>query len=59
MIQETKSKFIKVRCAECKNEQIVYGNVSTSVACLVCKKELAAPTGGKSKIAGRVLEVLE
>ncbi|PIN87799.1 30S ribosomal protein S27e [Candidatus Woesearchaeota archaeon CG10_big_fil_rev_8_21_14_0_10_32_24] len=58
-MKETKSKFIKVRCADCKNEQIVFGNVSTSVTCLVCKKELASPTGGKSKIAGTVLEVLE
>ena len=59
MIQETKSKFIKVRCAECKNEQIIYSNVSTPVTCLVCKKELASPTGGKTKLAGRILEVIE
>tara|TARA_Y100000310_G_scaffold332013_1_gene406721 strand:+ start:1887 stop:2063 length:177 start_codon:yes stop_codon:yes gene_type:complete len=55
----TKSKFIKVRCASCKNEQVVYGNASSVVECLVCKKPLAEPTGGKSKISARVLEVLE
>jgi small subunit ribosomal protein S27e len=55
----TNSKFIKVRCAKCKNEQIIYGNASQVVKCLVCGKELAYPTGGKSKISGRVLEVLE
>jgi len=54
-----KSKFVKVRCAKCKNEQIVFGNASTVVRCLVCNKELSYPSGGKAKIAGRVLEVLE
>jgi small subunit ribosomal protein S27e len=55
---ETKSKFIKVRCEGCKNEQIVFGSASSTVPCLVCEKELLAPTGGKSKITARVLEVL-
>ncbi len=61
MISENqpKSKFIKVRCSKCKNEQIIFGNTSTIVMCLVCNKELAYPTGGKSKVSGRVLEVLE
>ena len=54
-----KSKFIKVRCSKCKNEQIIFGNASNVVKCLVCNKELAYPTGGKSKISARVLEVLE
>jgi len=59
MSLETKSKFIKVRCSKCKNEQVIYGNSSTIVTCLVCNKELAYPTGGKAKVAARVLEVLE
>ncbi len=59
MIAATKSKFIKVRCSKCKNEQIIFGNSSTTVHCLVCNKEVAYPTGGKSKISARVLEVLE
>ena len=56
---QPKTKFIKVRCASCKNEQIIFGSVSTAVMCLVCNKEVASPTGGKAKIAARVLEVLE
>ena len=56
---KTKSKFIKVRCAKCKNEQIVFSNTSSKVTCLVCKAELASPSGGKAKISARVLEVLE
>ncbi|MEK6901196.1 MAG: 30S ribosomal protein S27e [Nanoarchaeota archaeon] len=54
-----KSKFIKVRCSKCKNEQIIFGTASSVVNCLVCTKEIAFPTGGKSRISARVLEVLE
>mgnify|MGYP001618187691 CR=1 FL=1 len=59
MIGETKSKFIKVRCNKCKNEQIVFGKSASEVKCLVCSDVLLEPTGGKSKIKARVLEVLE
>ncbi len=58
-IKETKSKFVKVRCPKCKNEQIIFGKASTKVKCLVCGKDLAEPSGGKSKIKSRILEVLE
>ena len=55
---EPTSKFIRVRCPKCKNEQIIFGKVSTLVECLVCNKPLAEPTGGKSKIKSKILEVL-
>jgi small subunit ribosomal protein S27e len=57
--KEPESKFIKVRCPKCKNEQIVFGKASTVVKCLVCSKVLAEPSGGKSKVKARILEVLE
>ncbi|MDP2749664.1 MAG: 30S ribosomal protein S27e [Nanoarchaeota archaeon] len=58
-IREPTSKFIKIRCAKCKNEQIVFGKSTSLVKCLVCGKILTEPTGGKSKIKSRILEVLE
>ena len=59
MVPTPKSKFIKVRCAKCKNEQIIFGHACSIVPCLVCNQEVAYPTGGKAKISARVLEVLE
>ena len=53
-----KTKFIKVRCKKCKNEQIIFEKASSEIKCLVCKEILASPTGGKSKIRSRVLEVI-
>lgn len=58
-IKEPASRFIKVRCAKCKNEQIIFGKSSTLIKCLVCDKVLSEPTSGKAKIKARVLEVLE
>ncbi len=59
ILEEPVSKFVKIRCPKCKNEQIMYGKASSEVKCLVCGKDLAEPTGGKAKIKARVLEVLE
>ena len=58
MIPAPKSKFVKVRCKKCKNEQVIFGKTASKVDCLVCGSELAEPTGGKSKIKARILEVL-
>jgi small subunit ribosomal protein S27e len=58
-LKESSSKFIKVRCPKCKNEQITFGKTTTTVNCLICGKPLSEPTGGRSKVKARVLEVLE
>ena len=58
MKENPTSKFVKVRCAKCKNEQVIFGKASTTVKCLVCGEVLSTPTGGKSNITARVLEVL-
>ena len=57
--KETSSKFVKIRCPKCKNEQIMFGKASSEVKCLVCGKLLAEATGGKVKVKARILEVLE
>ena len=58
-ITEPSSKFVKVRCSKCKNEQILFGKSSSITQCLVCNTTLSEPTGGKSRISARILEVLE
>ena len=57
--KEPESKFVKIRCPKCKNEQIMFGKASLAVQCLVCNKVLAEPIGGKARIKARVLEILE
>lgn len=58
-IKKTTSRFIKVRCSKCKNEQIIFGKPASEIKCLVCNSIIAEPTGGKGKIKARILEVLE
>lgn len=53
-----KSKFLKIVCSKCNNEQIIYNKASTSVKCLVCGETLATPTGGKAKVNSKVVRVL-
>lgn len=59
MKENPDSKFIKLRCSKCKNEQIVFGKSASKVECLVCGKLLADPSGGKTVVKTRILEVLE
>lgn len=58
-IREPNSKFVKLRCPKCKNEQITFGKSASMVKCLVCNKVLTEPSGGKAQIKARVLEVLD
>lgn len=54
-----KSRFIKVKCNKCNNEQNIFGKGAIEINCLVCGEKIAQPTGGKSKIFAKVLEVIE
>lgn len=52
-----KSKFLLVKC-ECGNDQYVFGNATSEVKCLVCQKPLALPTGGMTKVLGKIVKVI-
>ena len=52
------TKFLKVKCTSCNNEQIVFDSAKTVVKCDVCSEDLTKPLGGKAKILGEILEVL-
>ncbi len=49
--------FVKVKCPDCGNEQIIFIRASTVVKCNVCGATLAIPTGGKAEIRGEIVEV--
>ncbi len=57
--KETKSKFIRVRCNDCGNEQVIFDRSSTVVSCHICGATLAEPSGGKARIKGEILEIIE
>jgi len=55
----TRSKFIKVKCEDCGNEQTIFNKPAMSVRCLVCGNTLVECTGGLGKICGTVITELE
>ncbi len=58
LIPMPKSRFIKVRCPSCGNEQIVFDHATFPARCLVCGTILVVPTGGKAKILGDIVKIL-
>jgi len=58
-MEKPESKFVKVRCKDCENEQVLFDKASTIVSCHICGSKLATPTGGKAKIKGELLELIE
>lgn len=56
---EPTSKFLRVKCNKCKNEQVIFNKSSNVVKCLVCETVLAEPKGGKADVKTKVLHSLE
>lgn len=58
LVEMPESKFLRVVCKKCKNEQVVFNKASTLVKCLKCGNELANPTGGEAEIKAKVVQTL-
>ena len=58
LIPMPKSRFVKVKCPSCGNEQVVFDHATFPVRCLVCGTVLVVPTGGKAKILGDIIKIL-
>ena len=54
-----KSRFLRVKCTDCDNEQVMFGSATTVVKCNVCGRTLSEPRGGKAKILTKIVAVLE
>jgi small subunit ribosomal protein S27e len=54
-IRDNRSAFLKVKCADCEHEQLVFDRASSVVPCVVCGKILAEPSGGKAIVTAEIL----
>src|SRR5205823_5197931 len=59
VIPKPTSQFLRVKCEDCGNVQIVFDRAASVVLCPVCGATVAKPTGGKAAIRGEILGVLE
>jgi len=59
MSSEKRGNFLKVKCLDCDNKQIVFDRAVSNVKCIICGKTLAKPLGGKAKITAHIDSVLK
>ncbi|OYT54062.1 MAG: 30S ribosomal protein S27e [Candidatus Altiarchaeales archaeon ex4484_2] len=55
----TRSRFLRVKCGDCGNEQVIFDRISTVVKCLACEKILAEPRGSVADIKAEILDVVD
>ena len=54
-----KTNFLKVHCAKCKGEQVIFARPVSQVNCLVCNEPLTGkPTGGRAELTAQIVEVI-
>lgn len=51
--------FLRVRCPECGNEQIIFEKAASIVECASCGEVLGQPTGGHSALSAEVVDIVE
>ena len=57
--RSNKSNFLKVKCVDCGNQQVVFDHAASNVKCIICGKTLVKPKGGKSEITAQIVEVMD
>jgi len=55
-IPKPKTKFLKVKCASCGNDQIVFSNPASKIFCLVCNHALAESGAGHIKLKANIVK---
>jgi len=58
LIPKPESAFLRVKCAKCGNEQVVFDRPSLASHCSVCNEILTEPTGGKARIKCETTQLL-
>jgi small subunit ribosomal protein S27e len=53
------TNFVKVKCADCGNEQVAFKKPAMPVTCHVCGSTLIKPRGGVGEMKGQLLEVVD
>jgi len=55
LLPRPRSRFLRVKCPDCGNEQLIFDHATNSVKCNVCGAVLAENTGGKADIKGEIV----
>ena len=55
---KSRGNFLKVKCLDCDNEQIIFDRAASDVKCIICGKTLVKSRGAKAKIMAHIDKVL-
>ena len=58
VIPSPKTRFLKVKCNKCGNEQVVFSAPASAVKCAACESLLAEPGASKAKLHAKVVKSL-
>jgi small subunit ribosomal protein S27e len=58
LVPRPTSRFLRVKCAGCESEQVVFSHATHEIKCRTCGEVIVKPTGGKALIKGTVQTVL-
>ncbi len=53
-----RSKFLKVECSKCNEQQIIFNSAASEVECNNCGETLAESRGGKARIKAEIKKEL-
>ena len=59
LIPMPKTKFLKVKCSGCGNEQIIFNAAASTVKCLVCNQILAESGASRVTLKAKIVKELE
>ena len=58
LIPSPKTRFIKVKCGKCGNEQVIFSAPSMKVNCAACESLLAEPGASKAVLHAKTVKTL-
>lgn len=59
MASNGRGNFLRVKCLDCDNEQIIFDRAASDVKCIICGKTIVKSRGAKAKIMAHIDEVLD
>ena len=59
LIPKPRTKFLRVKCNGCGNEQTIFSAASSKVMCLACNQELAQTGSSKIRVKTKIIHVYD
>lgn len=59
LIPQPKTKFIRVKCSGCGNEQTIFNSAASDVKCNACNQLLAKSKASKIELKAKVLKEMD